>query len=142
MSTLGWVTHTTKNLVWRLDGYCYLAAINQVRLESQQWPKQPTMYTMANFHYKYRKYIGFKVYKSTDSKYHLELDLECKLGEGWTEIDCLAKEGLTHYQRIGGEGLTSKIKEFNGTNYQEWAQKMEAYLKTQELWYYINGTIE
>ena len=27
-------------------------------------------------------------------------------------------------------------------NYQEWAQKMEAYLKTQELWYYVNGTIE
>ena len=27
-------------------------------------------------------------------------------------------------------------------NYQEWAQNMEAYLKTQELWYYVNGTIE
>ena len=97
---------------------------------------------VSHFHYKYRKYIGFKVYKSTDLKYHLELNLECELGEGWTEIDHLAKEGLSLYQRIGGEGLTSKIKEFDGTNYQEWAQKMEAYLKTQELWYYVNGTIE
>ena len=97
---------------------------------------------MSHFHYKYRKYAGFKVYKSPDSKYHLELNSECKLGEGWTEIDHLAKEGLTCYQRIGGECLTSKIKEFDGMNYQEWAQKMEAYLKTQELWYYVNGTIE
>ena len=97
---------------------------------------------MSHFHYKYRKYIGFKVYKSTNSEYHLELNSECKLGKGWTEIDHLAKEGLICYQRISGEGLTSKIKEFNGMNYQEWAQKMEAYLKTQELWYYVNGTIE
>ena len=72
----------------------------------------------------------------------MELDLECKLGEGWTEIDRLTNQALTHYLRIGGKGLTSKIKEFNGTNYQEWAQKMEAYLKTQELWYYVNGIIE
>ena len=97
---------------------------------------------MSHFHYKYRKYAGFKVYKTMDSRYHLELDLECKLSKGWSEIDCLAKEGLTYYQRIGGEGLTSKIKEFDGMNYQEWAQKMEAYLKTQELWYYVDSTIE
>ena len=32
----------------------------------------------------------------------------------------------------------SKLKEFDGTNYQEWASKMEAYLKTQELWEYVN----
>ena len=88
---------------------------------------------MSHFHYKYRKYVGFKVYKSTDSKFHLELDSECKLGEGWTEIDRLANQALTCYLRIGGEGLTSKLKEFDGTNYQEWASKMEAYLKTQEL---------
>ena len=142
LGTMGWVTHTKENLVWNIDGYCYLAAINLKGLRNREWPKYLTLYTMSHFHYKYRKYAGFKVYKSTDSKFHLELDLECKLGEGWTEIDCLAKEGLTHYQRIGGEGLTSKIKEFDGTNYQEWAQKMEAYLKTQELWYYVNGTIE
>ena len=80
--------------------------------------------------------------KFTNPLIYLELDSECKLGEGWTEIDRLAKEGLTRYHRIGGEGLTSKIKEFDGMNYQEWAQKMEAYLKTQELWYYVNGTIE
>ena len=68
----------------------------------------------------------------------MELDLECKLGEGWTEIDRLANQALTRYLRIGGEGLTSKLKEFDGTNYQEWASKMEAYLKTQELWEYVN----
>ena len=96
------------------------------------------MYTVSHFHYKYRKYIGFKVYKSTDSKFHLELDSECKLGEGWTEIDRLTNQALTRYLRIGGEGLTSKLKEFDGTNYQEWASKMEAYLKTQELWEYVN----
>ena len=93
---------------------------------------------MSHFHYKYRKYVGFKVYKSTDSKYHLELDLECKLSKGWTEIDRLANQALTCYLKIGGEGLTSKLKEFDGTNYQEWASKMEAYLKTQELWEYVN----
>ena len=93
---------------------------------------------MSHFHYKYRKYVGFKVYKSTDSKFHLELDSEYKLGEGWTEIDQLANQALTRYLRIGGEGLTSKLKEFDGTNYQEWASKMEAYLKTQELWEYVN----
>ena len=92
---------------------------------------------MSHFHYKYRKYVGFKVYKSTDSKFHLELDSECKLSEGWTEIDRLANQALTRYLRIGGEGLTSKLKEFD-TNYQEWASKMEAYLKTQELWEYVD----
>ena len=97
---------------------------------------------MSHFHYKYRKYAGFKVYTTMNNKYHLELDSSCQLGEGWTEIDRLAKEGLTPYHTIGGEGLTSKIKEFDGMNYQEWAQKMEAYLKTQELWYYVNGIIE
>ena len=87
MSTLGWVTHTTKNLVWRLDGYCYLAAINQVRLESQHWPKQPTMYTMANFHYKYRKCTGFSIYKTADKMFHLELDSNVSNTDGWSEID-------------------------------------------------------
>ena len=139
---MGWVTHTKINPVWNIDGYCYLAAINNEGLKNREWPKNPTLYSMSHFHYKYRKYVGFKVYKSTDSKFHLELDSECKLGEGWTEIDRLANQALTRYLRIGGEGLTSKIKEFDGTNYQEWAQKMEAYLKTQELWYYVNGIIE
>ena len=142
LGTMGWVTHTKENPVWNIDGYCYLAAINLEGLRNREWPKYPTLYTMSHFHYKYRKYAGFKVYSTTNNKYHLELDSSCKLGEGWTEIDCLAKEGLTRYHRIGGEGLTSKIKEFDGTNYQEWAQKMEAYLKTQELWYYVNGMIE
>ena len=134
---MGWVTHTKENPVWNMNGYCYLATINDDGLKNCQWPKYPTLYTMSHFHYKYRKCAGFKVYKTMDSKYHLELNLECKLSEGWSEIDRLAKEGLTCYQMIGREGLTSKLKEFDGTNYQEWAQKMEAYLKTQELWEYV-----
>ena len=72
----------------------------------------------------------------------MELDSECKLGEGWTEIDRLTNQALTRYLRIGGEGLTSKLKEFDGTNYQEWASKMEAYLKTQELWEYVDLTTQ
>ena len=72
----------------------------------------------------------------------MELDSECKLGKGWTEIDRLANQALTRYLRIGGEGLTSKLKEFDGTNYQEWASKMEAYLKTQELWEYVDESTE
>ena len=141
-STLGWVTHTSENPVWNLDGYCYLAAINQTGLESHQWPKYPTMYSMSHFHYKYRKFIGFSIYKTTDTMYHIELDLNISHTDGWSEIDCIALDKLSHHLRIGGEGLTSKLKEFDGTNYQEWAQKMEAYLKTQELWYYVNGTIK
>ena len=135
---MGWVTHTKQNPVWNIDGYCYLAAINNEGLKNREWPKNPTLYSMSHFHYKYRKYVGSKVYKSTNSKFHLELDLECKLGKGWTEIDQLANQALTRYLRIGGEGRTSKLKEFDGTNYQEWASKMEAYLKTQELWEYVN----
>ena len=138
LGTMGWVTHTKQNLVWNIDGYCYLAAINNEGLKNREWPKNPTLYSVSHFHYKYRKYVGFKVYKSTDSKFHLELDSECKLGKGWTEIDWLANQASTRYLRIGGKGLTSKLKEFDGTNYQEWASKMEAYLKTQELWEYVN----
>ena len=142
LGTMGWVTHSKQNPVWNMDGYSYLAAINNKGLKNREWPKSPTLYSMSHFHYKYRKYVGFKVYKSTDSKFHLKLDSECQLGEGWTEIDCLANQALTCYLRIGGEGLTSKLKEFDGTNYQEWASKMEAYLKTQELWEYVDLTTE
>ena len=95
LGTMGWVTHTKENPVWNIDGYCYLVAINLKGLRNREWPKYLTLYTMSHFHYKYRKYAGFKVYTTTNDKYHLELDLACKLGEGWTEIDCLAKEGLT-----------------------------------------------
>ena len=28
LGTMGWVTHTKENLVWNIDGNCYLAAIN------------------------------------------------------------------------------------------------------------------
>ena len=87
LGTMGWVTHSKQNPVWNIDGYCYLVAINNEGLKNQEWPKNPTLYSMSHFHYKYRKYVGFKVYKSAESKFHLELDSEKKLGKGWTEID-------------------------------------------------------
>ena len=41
LGTMGWVTHTKENLVWNIDGYCYLAAINLKGLRNQEWPKIP-----------------------------------------------------------------------------------------------------
>ena len=34
LGTMGWVTHTKQNLVWNIDGYCYLAAINNEGLKN------------------------------------------------------------------------------------------------------------
>ena len=43
LGTMGWVTHTKENLVWNIDGYCYLAAINDEGLKNREWPKNPRM---------------------------------------------------------------------------------------------------
>ena len=34
LGTMGWVTHTKQNPVWNIDGYCYLAAINNKGLKN------------------------------------------------------------------------------------------------------------
>ena len=34
LGMMGWVTHTKQNLVWNIDGYCYLAAINNEGLKN------------------------------------------------------------------------------------------------------------
>ena len=34
LGMMGWVTHTKENLVWNIDGYCYLVAINNKGLKN------------------------------------------------------------------------------------------------------------
>ena len=34
LGTMGWVMHTKENLVWNMDGYCYLAAMNDNGLKN------------------------------------------------------------------------------------------------------------
>jgi hypothetical protein len=58
--------------------------------------------------------------------------------EGWARIDALARSSMSNWQ-IGGEGLSVSLSSFDGTNYQQWANRIEAYLQTQELWEYVNG---
>jgi hypothetical protein len=58
--------------------------------------------------------------------------------EGWARIDALAKSSMSNWQ-ITGEGLSASLPSFDGTNYQQWANRIEAYLQTQELWEYVNG---
>jgi hypothetical protein len=35
--------------------------------------------------------------------------------------------------KVGGDGDKSDVKTLDGTNYQQWAPKMQAYLKSKEL---------
>jgi hypothetical protein len=56
----------------------------------------------------------------------------------WRQIDYLARNDRS-YMRVGGDGDKSDVKTLDGTNYQQWAPKMQAYLKSKELWYYVNG---
>jgi hypothetical protein len=58
--------------------------------------------------------------------------------EGWARIDALTRSSMSNWQ-IGGEGLSASLPSFDGTNYQQWANRIEAYLQTQELWEYVNG---
>jgi hypothetical protein len=57
---------------------------------------------------------------------------------GWRLIDYLAKNEK-FYMRVGGDGDKTDVKTLDGTNYQQWAPKMRAYLMSKELWYYVNG---
>jgi hypothetical protein len=41
--------------------------------------------------------------------------------------------------KVGGDGDKSDVKILDGTNYQQWAPKMKAYLMSKELWYYVNS---
>ena len=50
LGTMGWVTHTKINPVWNIDGYCYLAAINDEGLKNREWPKNLTLYKIGRAH--------------------------------------------------------------------------------------------
>ena len=39
--------HTPENPVWGIDGYGYLATINNLGLKTRCWPKKPTIYTQS-----------------------------------------------------------------------------------------------
>ena len=68
--------------------------------------------------------MGFDIGDTNNGQFHIHLN---PTGLGWARVDRLANSSLS-YKRVGGEGLTSSIKTLDGTNYQEWAQKLEAYL--------------
>jgi hypothetical protein len=135
---VGWVKHTKEAPVWQIPRYCYLAIINDAGLQHERWPAYPTVYEVSHFHYKWRKHNTFKVEDTIDGHYHIHL-CNKSAESGWLRIDKLANSSQP-YKCVGGKGLTSSIKTLDGTNYQEWAQKIEAYLRTQELWQYVNRT--
>ena len=138
---IGRVNHSKEAPFWEIPGFCYLAVITEMGLKTKIWPSYPTVWTVSHFHYKYRRHdIDFVVEDTDEGNYHIHLNPKGGYAyKSWKQLDHLANSSLS-YKNIGGEGLTSSIKTLDGTNYQEWAQKMEAYLQTQELWQYINGT--
>jgi hypothetical protein len=75
---------------------------------------------------------------TSEHLFHLVLDPFTLKEEGWARIDALAKSSMLNWQ-IAGEGLSASLPSFDGTNYQQWANRIEAYLQTQELWEYVNG---
>ena len=132
---IGRVNHNPNTPVWQIPGYCYLAAISDEGLQMGKWSSYPTIYSLSRFYGTWRRNVGFDIEDTENGQFHIHLN---PTGLGWARIDRLANSPLS-YKRVGGEGLTSSIKMLDGTNYQEWAQKLEAYLRTQELWQYVNG---
>ena len=62
---------------------------------------------------------------------------------GWMQVVQYANAGVA-FHKVGaessrGSSLTASIPTFDGLNYQIWSKMMTAYLKTQGLWYYVNG---
>ena len=140
--TIGSVMHTPKNLVWEIPGYCYLAAINIAIPHDGSWPQNPTIYNVAKFRYKYQKLQLFKLVETVPAKHFtlkMLLEKPYRVNTGWQIIDQIA-QSLRSYMMIGGDNdNSSTIKILDGTNYQQWAPKMEAYLKSKKLWYYVSG---
>ena len=102
--------HTPENL----DGYCYLAAINNLGLKTRHWPKKPTIYTLSHFHYRYRRHVSFSVRRTGSIKWHIELtpgNPDCSVG--WRKIDHLAR-GDESYEIIGSyPKRADKVAEIN-----------------------------
>jgi hypothetical protein len=141
LQTWGHVKHTKQNPLWEVPGFCYLAAINIAIPCDKPWPANPTVQQMSRFGYKYRKLQSFKLIETVQGQHYT-----LKMGKptmyrdnsGWRLVDYLAKNDK-FYMRVGGDGDKSDVKTLDGTNYQQWAPKMKAYLMSKELWYYVNG---
>jgi hypothetical protein len=137
----GHVKHTKQNPLWEVPGFCYLAAINIAIPCDKPWPANPTVQQMSRFGYKYRKLQSFKLIETIQGQHYT-----LKMGKpttyrdnsGWRLVDYLAKNEK-FYMRVGGDGDRTDVKTLDGTNYQQWAPKMKAYLMSKELWYYVNG---
>jgi hypothetical protein len=141
LQTWGHVKHTKQNPLWEVPGFCYLAAINIAIPCDKPWPANPTVQQMSRFGYKYRKLQSFKLIETVHGQHYM-----LKMGKpttyrdnsGWRLVDYLAKNDK-FYMRVGGDGDKTDVKTLDGTNYQQWAPKMKAYLMSKELWYYVNG---
>jgi hypothetical protein len=141
LQTWGHVKHTKQNPLWEVPGFCYLAAINIAIPCDKPWPANPTVQQMSRFGYKYQKLQSFKLIETVQGQHYT-----LKMGKpttyrdnsGWRLVDYLAKNDK-FYMRVGGDGDKTDVKTLDGTNYQQWAPKMKAYLMSKELWYYING---
>jgi hypothetical protein len=140
VQTLGNVNHSCQNPVWEIPGFCYLAAINIAIPSNKFWPINPTVQQMSRFGYKYRKLQPFQLVETIPGK-HCTLVMgkptQYRDNSGWRYIDYLARN--TDIMRVGGDGDKTDVKTLDGTNYQQWAPKMKAYLMSKELWYYVNG---
>jgi hypothetical protein len=141
LQTWGNVKHTKQNPLCEVPRFCYLAAINIAIPCDKPWPANPTVQQMSRFGYKYQKLQSFKLIETVQGQHYT-----LKMGKpttyrdnsGWRLIDYLAKNDK-FYMRVGGDGDRTDVKTLDGTNYQQWAPKMKAYLMSKELWYYING---
>jgi hypothetical protein len=142
LQMLGNITHSRQNPVWELPGFCYLATINIAIPSDKFWPANPTtVQQMSRFGYKYRKLQSFRLIETIRGQhYMLEMDKPTMYRDnsGWRHVDYLARNDK-FYMRVGGDGDKSDVKILDGTNYQQWAPKMQAYLKSKELWYYISS---
>jgi hypothetical protein len=141
LQTWGHVKHTKQNPLWEVPGFCYLAAINIAIPCDKPWPANPMVQQMSRFGYKYRKLQSFQLIETIQGQHYM-----LKMGKpttyrdnsGWRLVDYLAKNDK-FYMRVGGDGDRTDVKTLDGTNYQQWAPKMKAYLMSKELWYYVNG---
>jgi hypothetical protein len=141
LQTWGNVKHSQQNPLWEVPGFCYLAAINIAIPCDKPWPANPTVQQMSRFGYKYRKLQSFKLIETIHGQHYtlvMDKPTTYRDNSGWRHVDYLARNNK-FYMRVGGDGDKSDVKVLDGTNYQQWAPKMQAYLKSKELWYYVNG---
>jgi hypothetical protein len=144
LETLGNINHSHQNPVWEIPGFCYLATINIAIPREKFWPTNPTVYQLLKFGYKYRKLQKFNLVETIIGKHYTLVMGELTVlrsNSGWLQVDQLARS-VRSYMQVGGDGDKSDVKMLDGTNYQQWAPKMRAYLMSKELWYYVNGETE